>query len=141
MKNEQKVPAVSVLIPVYNAAPTLERCLHSVIAQTMRNIEIICVDDGSDEKTKAELARLAATDARIRVITHETNRGTMATRKRLIEEALGNYIMFLDSDDEFYPQACEKAYETITNRKADIVQFGVENLYEEGYPEKYRTFL
>ena len=140
MKNEQKVPAVSVLIPVYNAAPTLERCLHSVIGQTMRNIEIICVDDGSDEKTKAELARLAATDARIRVITHETNRGTMATRKRLIEEALGNYIMFLDSDDEFYPQACEKAYETITNRKADIVQFGVENLYEEGYPEKYRTF-
>lgn len=130
MKNEQKAPAVSVLIPVYNAAPTLERCLHSVIAQTMRNIEIICVDDGSDEKTKAELARLAATDGRIRVFTHETNKGAMAARKHLIEAARGEYIMFLDSDDEYYPPACEKAYETITNKKADIVQFGTDIVFQ-----------
>ena len=127
--------AVSVLIPVYNTAATLEKCLNSVIGQTMKEIEIICVDDGSNEETKAELARCAALDARIRVLTHEKNEGALAARKHLIEAARGEYTMFLDSDDEFYPQACESAYEAAKKNGADIAQFGTEIVSTRQLPQ------
>lgn len=130
--------AVSVLIPVYNTAATLEKCLNSVIGQTMKEIEIICVDDGSNEETKAELARCAARDARIRVLTHEKNEGALAARKHLIEAARGEYTMFLDSDDEFYPQACESAYEAAKKNGADIAQFGTEIVFQTQLSEAER---
>ena len=121
---------ISVLVPVYNTADTLDRCLRSLRAQTLQDIEIVCVDDGSDARTKAELSRLAGQDGRVRVITHEKNRGLLYARKTGLENARGEYIMFLDSDDEFLPQACEKAYEAIVSAGADVVQFGTEIVYE-----------
>lgn len=121
---------ISVLVPVYNTADTLDRCLRSLQTQTLQDIEIVCVDDGSDARTKAELSRLAGQDGRVRVITHEKNRGLLYARKTGLENARGEYIMFLDSDDEFLPQACEKAYEAIVSAGADVVQFGTEIVYE-----------
>lgn len=119
-------PKVSVLIPVYNTGKTLGRTLDSVLSQTLKEIEIVCVDDGSDEETKAVLRGYAAKDARVRAIENAENEGTMAVRKKLIEAARGEYIMFLDSDDAFYPYACEKAYNAVVKNGTDIAQFGTE---------------
>lgn len=118
-----KEVAVSVLIPVYNSAATLSDCLASVTGQTLENIEIICVDDGSDEETKKELNKCATCDGRIRVITHEKNRGLLYARKTAIAASRGAYCMFLDSDDEYLPKACETAYHVAKKSEADIVQF------------------
>ena len=117
---------VSVLIPVYNTSETLARALDSVIYQTMKEIEIICVDDGSDEATKEVLREYVGKDERIKAIFLDENRGTFFVRKKLIEAATGEYIMFLDSDDEFYPQACAKAYRAAKKTDADVVSFRAE---------------
>lgn len=134
-------PDVSVLIPVYNTGKTLARTLRSCTAQTLRNIEIVVVDDGSNEETKAELARCAALDPRIRVVTLPQNRGTLWVRKTLIENASGKYCMFLDSDDEFVPHACETALAAIEKSGADVLQFGTEVLFAESVPEETRQTL
>ncbi len=115
---------VSVLIPVFNTAKTLGACLRSVLSQTRKDIEIVCVDDGSDRETKEELAKWLKRDGRIRAVTFEKNRGTLVARKRLIEEAQGQYLMFLDSDDTLEKNACEAAARAIEKTGADIVQFG-----------------
>ena len=125
---------VSVLIPVYNTVKTLDRCLASVTGQSLEDIEIICVDDGSDAVTKAELQKCAAKDKRIRVLTHEKNMGLLYARKTAIEAARGDYCMILDSDDEFLPHACEKAYKSITAKRADILHFGTELKLESDVP-------
>ena len=117
---------VSVLIPVYNTVKTLDRCLASVTGQSLEDIEIICVDDGSDAATKEALQKCAAKDKRIRVLTHERNMGLLYARKTAIEAARGDYCMILDSDDEFLPHACEKAYKAITSKRVDILGFGTE---------------
>ena len=71
---------ISVLIPVYNTKRTLARCLDSVLGQTLKDIEIICVDDGSDGETKAVLRAYAERDGRIRALTHAENRGLLYAR-------------------------------------------------------------
>lgn len=126
---------VSVLIPVYNTSETLARALDSVINQTMKEIEIICVDDGSDEATKEVLREYEKKDERVKVFSLPENRGTLYVRKKLIEMASGDYLMFLDSDDVFYPQACEKAFSIACESMSDIVQFGVEIDFEENVSE------
>lgn len=125
------MPKVSVLIPVYNTKKTLARCLDSVLRQTFKDIEVICVDDGSDAETKKILHDYAKKDARVRICTHEQNLGTFCVRKRQIEEAKGEYAMFLDSDDEFIPETCERALYAIEKKKADVVGFGTEVIREE----------
>ena len=125
---------VSVLIPVYNTVKTLDRCLASVTGQSLEDIEIICVDDGSDAATKEALQKCAAKDKRIRVLTHERNMGLLYARKTAIEAARGDYCMILDSDDEFLPQACEKAYKAITSKRVDILHFGTELRLESDVP-------
>ncbi len=133
-----KEVAVSVLIPVYNSAATLSDCLASVSGQTLDAIEILCLDDGSDEETKKVLNRCAAHDGRIRVIRHERNMGSMPARKHLMQAARGEYCMFLDSDDEYFPQACQRAYETAKRTGADIVGFGTKIVFQTGLSERER---
>ena len=89
-------PKVSVLIPVYNTGKTLGRTLDSVLSQTLKEIEIVCVDDGSDEETKAVLRGYAAKDARVKVLTHKENKGLLFARKTAIEAACAPYCMILD---------------------------------------------
>ncbi len=121
-------PKVSVCIPVYNAAGFLESCLTSVVAQTLSDIEIICVEDASTDNSDKLLREYAGKDSRIRIIRHEKNMGLVKTRKDAVLSAQGKYIMFLDSDDELYPNACEKACEAIERSQTDAVQFGVQNV-------------
>lgn len=85
-------PKVSIIIPVYNVEPFLARCLDSVVGQTLRGIEIICVDDGSPDRSIDILNRYAAQDDRIRVISQE-NRGLGGARNRGFDAATGEFIL------------------------------------------------
>lgn len=125
-------PKVSIIIPIYNVEKYLALCLNSVINQTLEDIEIICVEDGSTDNSKKILAEYEKAESRIRVIWHSDNMGTGMARKHGVLAAQGQYIMFLDSDDELFPQACEVAYAAILKNKTDVVQFGVKVVNKEG---------
>ena len=114
---------VSVVIPVYNVSAYLRRCLDSVLAQTLREIEIICVDDASTDDSPAILREYAAKDARVRVVRQD-NAGAGAARNRGMDLAQGEYLSFLDSDDFFEPDMLEKAYDLAVRDRDDIVVFG-----------------
>jgi glycosyltransferase involved in cell wall biosynthesis len=92
-------PKVSVIIPVYNTAPYLRRCLDSVCGQTLRDIEIICINDGSTDNSLEILHEYAAKDKRIRIIAFPENRGAGAARNAGLDAAKGEYLACLDSDD------------------------------------------
>ena len=118
---------VSVIIPVYNVEAYLRQCLDSVVSQTLRDIEVVCVDDGSTDGGAAILTEYAARDGRIRVIRQE-NRGTFAARKRAVSETVGDYLCFVDPDDRIEPTFCETLLATAEKGNWDIVQCGVELL-------------
>lgn len=125
-------PKVSIIIPIYNVEKYLALCLNSVINQTLEDIEIICVEDGSTDNSKKILAEYEKAESRIRVIWHSNNMGTGIARKHGVLAAQGQYIMFLDSDDELFLQACEVAYAAIVKNETDVVQFGVKVVNKEG---------
>ena len=102
------VPAVSVVIPVYNAESTLADTVASVIAQTVHNWELILVDDASTDGSTAVAAQYAQGDARIRFLQNERNLGVAETRNRAIRAARGSYIALLDSDDLWNPEKLER---------------------------------
>ncbi|WP_308774159.1 glycosyltransferase family A protein [uncultured Bilophila sp.] len=83
---------VSVIIPVYNVAPYLGECLDSVLAQSLRDIEIICVDDCSTDDSLRLLRKYAEGDSRVRVLSNDKNRDVSETRNRGIKESCGEYI-------------------------------------------------
>lgn len=114
---------VSVLIATYNVEKYIGNALNSVIGQTLKDIEIIVVDDGSTDGTLQIADQYAALDSRIRVLRHQTNKSLMQVRKTGIEAATGQYIMFLDADDSLSLNACEKAYSAITAEEVDMLQF------------------
>ncbi len=89
---------ISVIVPVYNAEEYLKNCIMSVVRQTYDNWELILVDDGSSDGSLSIADLAAEKDERIRVI-HQKNAGPGAARNRGIKEALGDYVVFLDSDD------------------------------------------
>lgn len=90
---------VSIIIPVYNSEQYLSKCLESVLHQTLEDIEIICVDDCSTDSSKSVLETFARKDERIKVLHNSENMGLSYTRNRALEEASGEYVQFLDSDD------------------------------------------
>lgn len=111
---------VSVVIPVYNVMPYLERCVQSVVRQTYQNLEIILVDDGSTDGSGKLCDKIAGTDQRIRVI-HQKNQGLSGARNTGIRQATGEYIVFLDSDDEWLlSDGLEKL---LGEDKTDIIVF------------------
>lgn len=117
------MPKVSVVIPVYNVEDYLRQCLDSVANQTLRDIEIICVDDGSTDSSPAILAEYAAKDARIKVLTlGHANAG--AARNAGIDAATGEYLGFVDSDDWCDPELFEKAYAKAKADDANVVSWG-----------------
>ncbi|MDR0715628.1 MAG: glycosyltransferase [Puniceicoccales bacterium] len=110
---------VSVIVPVYNVAPYLDKCLDSLVNQTLRNIEIICVNDGSTDESGDILAKWAARDPRIRIITQE-NQGSGCARNNGIRAAKGEYMAFIDSDDWVSRDFYEKLYGAAKKEDADI---------------------
>ena len=99
-------PSVSVIIPVYNIEKHLEKCLDSVIGQTLKDIEIIVVNDGSTDNSLDIITQYARKDSRI-IIVDKPNEGLAYARKSGIEAAHGKYVQHLDGDDFLEPNACE----------------------------------
>ena len=116
------MPKVSVVIPVYNVEKYLRECLDSVINQTLKDIEIICVDDGSTDSSLEILKEYAAKDSRIKIITQQNQHAGVA-RNNGLEAATGEFVHFLDSDDWIELDAYEKLYEILKNTGADLVKF------------------
>ena len=133
-------PKVSVIIPVYNVEKFLAACLESTITQTLIDIEIICVEDGSTDNSKSILKEIGMKDSRIKIIWHEQNSGLVKTRKDGVLAAQGKYIMFLDSDDELFPSACETAYNAIEESKTDVIRFGTKLVDSDGKERKEEFF-
>lgn len=102
-------PKVSVIIPVYNVEKYLDDCLENVVNQTLQDIEIICVNDGSTDNSLEVLQKYESEDARIKIINKE-NGGLSSARNAGIREAKGEYILFLDSDDMISKGLCKNAY-------------------------------
>ena len=120
------MPKVSVIIPVYNVEKYLSECLDSVVNQTLKDIEIICVNDGSPDGSAAILEEYAQKDNRIKVITQE-NRGLSEARNSGLKIASGEYIAFLDSDDYIDLKFFEQLYKRGIESNSDVVV--CENIY------------
>lgn len=116
-------PLVSVIIPVYNVAPYLRQCLDSVCNQTLKNIEIICVDDGSTDGSLDILKEYAARDSRVQVIQQQNQYAGVA-RQNGMAAATGKYLAFLDSDDFFEPDMFEAMAEAAEKNGTDVVVCG-----------------
>jgi glycosyltransferase involved in cell wall biosynthesis len=114
-------PKVSVIVPVYNALPFLTRCLDDISTQTLQDIEIICVDDGSTDGSRSVLDNYAQKDTRFKILT-QNHQFAGTARNRGIDESCGDYLMFLDADDLFEPQLIRRLY---TACEADDSQMAV----------------
>lgn len=121
---------VSVIIPVYNVEEYLRQCLDSVVNQTLRDIEIICVDDGSTDGSLQILKEYQSKDSRVKVLTQQ-NAGAGAARNNGLRRAAGEYLSFLDSDDFFEPDMLELAVESADRYASDFVAF-CSNQYHTG---------
>lgn len=121
---------VSVIIPVYNAEKYLGKCLESLLSQTLQEMEIICVDDGSSDGSPEILKRFQERDGRVRILTQE-NQYAGAARNNGMKEAQGEYLLFLDADDFFEETLLEKTYLQGKKEEADVVLFGAKQYNEK----------
>ncbi len=113
------MPKVSVIVPVYNTSGYLCRCLNSILNQTLADIEIICVNDGSTDSCCAILQDYAQKDARI-VIINQDNKGLSASRNTGVVASKGDYIAFIDSDDFVHERFLEVLYSAMIKTNADV---------------------
>lgn len=127
---------ISIIIPIYNAASTLQTAVESILAQEFEEMELLLVDDGSTDNTPSICHQLSRLDTRIRVISQK-NAGICAARNRGLSVARGDYITFCDDDDTFLPGALQRLYETAEREQADIVR-GNYQLYREGPDGEFR---
>ena len=123
-------PKVSIIMPVYNGEKYLREALDSVLAQTLTEIEVLCVDDGSTDSSLDILHEYAAKDPRVTVYTQD-HQFAGAARNLGIKHAAGKYLLFLDSDDIFNPQLVEKSYKRAEETDADICVFSGELFFED----------
>lgn len=139
-----EAPMVSVIVPVYNVEKYLSRCLDSILAQSLQSIEVICIDDGSIDRSPEILNEYAGKDARIKVITQE-NKGLCEVRKKGISISSGRYLGFVDSDDWVAPEMYERLVDRAEHENCDMVlcdyylsRLG-ELTYTKGYAGKKLT--
>lgn len=130
IKNLNKNPKVSIIIPAYNIAPYLERCLESVRCQTYKELQIIIIDDGSTDQTGLIADAFAERDKRFHVI-HKENRGVSAARKTGLEQVDGEYIGFVDGDDYIEPEMYEKLVGLAVEYDADIAHCGYQMVFPD----------
>ena len=121
-KNEQTEVKVSVVVPVWNPGPWFSRCIESIRNQSLKEIEIIFVDDCGTDGSMDKVRAAASEDVRIRIILNERNMGPGYSRNRGIESAQGEYLSFVDSDDYLAPDFLELLYSEACKAQADIVK-------------------
>lgn len=124
------IPKFSIIIPIYNVAPYIRETLESVFAQTHRDFELICVDDGSTDGSGAILDEYSG-HARI---IHQPNKGVSAARNRGLAEAKGEWVAFIDGDDLWHPHLLELVSEKAADDSVDIVHFGITQFKEDARP-------
>ena len=127
---------VSIIVPVYNVEKYLSKCLESLINQTLKDIEIICVNDGSGDNSLDILKNFAQKDSRIKIIDKQ-NEGVAIARNIALEQATGDYIGFVDSDDYIDLDYFEKLYNTATKNNSDIAVASI--LKHKKYFDKYNV--
>lgn len=127
MSNNYKV---SVIIPVYNGESYLKQCLDSLTVQSLKEIEIICIDDGSTDNTLEILEAYKEKDSRITILTQK-NKGAGAARNLGIQNSKGEYLSILDADDFYESEFLERAYQKATCAKADVLVVGSDQYYED----------
>lgn len=134
------MPKVSVIVPVYKVEQYLVECLDSVANQSLHDIEIICVDDGSPDGCWEIMCRYAEQDGRFIPLQHEKNRGLGAARNTGIEYATGEYIFFLDSDDYLLPDGLENLYFAARKHRVAVVDAPLKRyLEDEGCYKRVRV--
>ena len=115
-----KSPLVSIIVPVYNVAPFLKRCIDSIIAQTYTYYEVWLVDDGSTDESAGICDSYCCQDERVKVL-HKKNGGLSSARNAALDKCNGDYILFVDSDDAISPNGLELLIETAVHEVSDVV--------------------
>lgn len=128
------MPKVSVVVPVYNIESFLPRCLDSLIQQSMKDMEIFLIDDGSTDNSGLICDEYASKDSRIQVI-HKSNEGLAAARNDGIDLSTAPYVMFVDGDDWVEPEFCEKPYVAAVSEDAEIV------IFDAGIEKKGKKYI
>ena len=123
---------ISVIVPIYNAETKMQKCIESLRNQTLEDIEIILVNDCSTDNSQEVLGKVAEEDSRIVLIQNVENQGTFVSRKRGVEVANSEYIMFADQDDWYELDAFEKLYDAISEKNVDILMYGVNPVNKTG---------
>jgi glycosyltransferase involved in cell wall biosynthesis len=132
-------PKISVIIPFYNVEKYAAACLDSVISQSYRNIEIICVDDGGSDGTRAIVDAYAARDERIRVLDLGGNRGIGPARNAGMDAMTGEYFIFLDSDDLLAENALQNLCDVALRTGADMVNGRFKAFADEDRPDLHQS--
>lgn len=118
----------SIIVPVFNNDKYLEICLNSILNQTYTNFEIICINDGSNDKSGEICDRFSVKDSRVKVI-HQENKGVSSVRNLGVSISKGNYICFVDSDDYIDSNLLEDLNNVIKEKKSDIIMFGWNSVF------------
>ena len=125
-QKESGMPKLSVIIPVQNEEKSLRRCLDSILSQSFKDLEVICVDDGSSDSSADILQDYVNREPRVHATAFSRRLGTVLARKLALLDAQGDYIMFADADDRMLPGGCETAVRLIEESRTDIMQFTVD---------------
>lgn len=131
---------ISVLVPVYNVEPYLAQCLESICAQTLRELEVVCVDDASTDGSLDVLKEFAEKDPRIKVVRVFSNGGQSRARNLAMGHATGAYLMLVDADDWLDPDILREMWERVERLDADRVSCGFRYYYEDD-PSREDFFL
>lgn len=134
-----KKPKFSIIVPVYNVEPYLSFCLNTIVEQTVKDIEIICVNDGSTDQSLKILQAYAKEDKRIKIID-KSNSGPSSARNTALRMAEGEYLLFIDSDDLIRKYMCDRLYWDILQKSPDIIVFGTE-VFPEAVIKPERAWL
>lgn len=138
---ESENPKVSVIIPVYNVEKYIRECLDSIVGQTLKDIEIICVNDGSTDSSLEILKEYGERDKRITIISQE-NRGISSARNHGAERASGEYFYFMDGDDILEKEALFKLYSLASEKALDVVYFDGQSFFEtEELREEKKNYI
>ena len=132
-------PLISIIVPVYKAEKYLHKCVDSLLEQTFTDFEILLVDDGSPDKSGEICDEYAEKDSRIRVF-HKENGGVSSARNLALDNAKGEFVMFLDSDDWLDNVCLDVCINTINDNVLDVLQFGFMYVYDTYQVSKVKRY-
>ena len=124
------MPQISVIVPIYNTEKYIHKCINSILGQSFRDIEIILVNDGSEDNCGQIVNEYQKADARIKVI-HKENGGLWSARNAGLDIATGKYISFIDSDDWVKREMLEEMYNKAEEHQADLVVCNYNKVYAD----------